>query len=98
MQIKVQSVVGLQCIMPSLVNIFYPEKIYDVHFGDGLHYRYDPVKKEVSEFWFDVDAELKKITEKNAEEFNEEIIKFIDDLCIDTLGYTPDELITFDYE
>ncbi|MDD5016870.1 MAG: hypothetical protein PHO15_02070 [Eubacteriales bacterium] len=80
------------------VIISYPEKIYEIHFGDELWYQYDPVKFEIIDPWFDVDAELSEMFGDNADGLSDEIVTFIDSYCMEKFGYKPEELIMMMYE
>ena len=78
--------------------ILYPEKIYEMHFGDGMWYRFNPETSEIIDSWFDVDAEITDLTGKDAVTFSGEFVAFIDSYCIDAFGYRPEELIMMMYE
>ncbi|MEA5059998.1 hypothetical protein SDC9_122841 [bioreactor metagenome] len=78
--------------------ILYPEGIYEIRFGDGMWYQYNPEKNEILDPWFDVDAQINSLTGKNAITFSEEFCSFIDSYCVDAFGYRPDELIMLAYE
>ncbi len=78
--------------------ILYPEKIYEIHFGDGLWYQYDPENSEIIDPWFDVDAEITGLTGKDAVTFSGEFDSFIQSYCTEEFGYGPDELIIMNYE
>ncbi|NCU32123.1 MAG: hypothetical protein EOM23_04145 [Candidatus Moranbacteria bacterium] len=80
------------------LNILYPEKIYQIFFGDGLWYKYDPQTSEIVDSWFDVDAELEKLTGEDAAYISTEIVSFIDDYFMQKFGYTPEEIIAMPYE
>jgi hypothetical protein len=78
--------------------ILYPDKIYEIHFGDGMWYRYDPDTSEIIDPWFDVDESIEELTGKDAVSFSGEFVSYIDEYCIDKFGYKPEELIMMMYE
>ena len=78
--------------------ILYPDKIYEIHFGDGLWYQYDPENTEIIDPWFDVDSQIKDLTGKDTVTFSDAFVSFIDCYCVDEFGYGPEELIMMEYE
>lgn len=80
------------------VNIMYPEKIYEIHFGDESWYQYNPENSEIIDPWFDVNAELSELIGQDASGIHDEIVAFIDDYCLDQFGYKPEELMIMPYE
>lgn len=78
--------------------MMYPEKLYEIHFGDGMWYQYDPKSGEIIDPWFDVDAEITELTGQDAATFSGEFDSFIQSYCIEEFGYGPDELIVMNYE
>jgi hypothetical protein len=78
--------------------MMYPEKIYEIHFGDGMWYQYDPKSDEIIDPWFDVDAEITGLTGRDAATFSGEFDSYIQSYCIEEFGYGPDELIVMNYE
>lgn len=83
---------------PLSVSIQYPDKIYEIQYGDGKSYQFNAIAHEVVNAADGLDDDISKLTGLDAPGLGEEVVLFFDNYCMDKFGFRPDELIMMMYE
>lgn len=84
--------------VPVVVDIHYPDNIFEISFGDGISYKYRPMDYTIVEGPDDIQQKLEEYFGDKAWMISELILEHIDGHCAEAFGYPPQELIMMMYE